>query len=141
MKESDYKVSYIASVDQIIDELWISSRDMTVGLRGDLREFAVAIKEFIDNEPKILPERFVVCAALRDGYGDIVVGPRHHDRTMRNNIPQVSAGAFRKAEQGFIDQFGVFMTREEAYVVASRNGQIVRRCGGDEGKLFSENLY
>jgi hypothetical protein len=44
-------------------------------------------------------------------------------------------------EQGFIDQFGVFMTREEAYVVAKAAGQIKYRCGGDDGVLFSENLY
>jgi hypothetical protein len=33
------------------------------------------------------------------------------------------------------------MTREEAFEVASAAGQIIRRVGGDDGKLFSENLY
>lgn len=33
------------------------------------------------------------------------------------------------------------MTREEAHEVAKAAGQIIRRCGGDEHKLYSENLY
>jgi len=44
-------------------------------------------------------------------------------------------------EQGFVDQHGEFMTREEAHKVAIEAGQIIRRCGGDEERLFSENLY
>jgi hypothetical protein len=56
---------------------------------------------------------------------------------MRNTL----VGDGRATEQGFIDQFGVFMTREEAYEVAKAAGQIKYRCGGDEGRLFSENLY
>ena len=47
----------------------------------------------------------------------------------------------RPWEQGFIDQRGEFMTREEAHKVATESGQIIRRCGGDDGRLFSENLY
>lgn len=46
--------------------------------------------------------------------------------------------------QGFIDQRGTFMTREEAWKVAVESGQIKRRVGGDErngGTLYSENLY
>jgi hypothetical protein len=46
-----------------------------------------------------------------------------------------------QVEQGFIDQLGVFLTRQEAFAIASERGQIKRRVGGDEGKLFSENLY
>jgi hypothetical protein len=47
--------------------------------------------------------------------------------------------------QGFVDQHGVYMTREEAYRVAEAAGQIAypERCGrGLEGpKLYSEGLY
>jgi hypothetical protein len=49
-----------------------------------------------------------------------------------------------KDAQGFIDQFGVYMTRQEAWKVAEAAGQILYRCGGDTidgGYLFSENLY
>ena len=53
----------------------------------------------------------------------------------------------------FIDQFGNFLTRAEAWKIADANGQIRRPTGwesfanprpanvGDEGILFSENLY
>ena len=84
--------------------------------------------------------RRVVCAAVRDSAGRIAIGPRHFDRTMIdaiNNLPEWS----RPWEQGFIDQCGEFMTREEAHAVATGSSQIIRRCGGDEGRLFSENLY
>ena len=43
--------------------------------------------------------------------------------------------------QGFVDQYGVFMSRQEAHAVALLNNQIKYRVGGDEFKLFSENLY
>lgn len=43
-------------------------------------------------------------------------------------------------EQGFIDQFGVFLSREEAWEVANAVGQIFRKVSG-EGTLYSENLY
>lgn len=46
--------------------------------------------------------------------------------------------------QGFIDKFGKFQTREEAWVIAEAAGQIIRRVGGDHvngGRLYSENLY
>jgi hypothetical protein len=57
-------------------------------------------------------------------------------------------------ECGFIDQHQVFLTRAEAWKVADAAGQIRRPSGfernynnqrrpnvGDEGLLFSENLY
>jgi hypothetical protein len=86
--------------------------------------------------------RVVVCAALKNKEGLIVCGARHYDAVMHAQIIN-SYYVWDKdaAEQGFIDQYGVFMSREEACKVAWYEGQIVRRCDGDEGKLFSENLY
>lgn len=89
----------------------------------------------------ITPRR-VVCAANRSPDGLIVCGARHWDKLMRAQA--VAAGyspPFSKWEQGFIDQFGDFMTREEAWKVAHDQGQFRRRCGGDESELYSENLY
>jgi len=43
--------------------------------------------------------------------------------------------------QGFVTNKGEFLTREEAWIIALAEGQIIRRCGGDGEKLFSENLY
>ena len=97
------------------------------------------------------PPRFVVCAAMRkDGF--IIAGARHFDTVMRVAIKALNLG-FGNWEQGFIDQKGIFMTREEAWKVADARGQIRRPTGwepsleprkpnvGDEGCLFSENLY
>jgi hypothetical protein len=89
-------------------------------------------------------ERRVVCAAVRSPEGQVICSARHFDQLMRSII--TACGLWSRAEvepweQGFIDQFGVFMTREEAHLVAKAAGQIIRHCGGDGGALFSENLY
>lgn len=94
-----------------------------------------------------LAEPRIVCAAIRDEDGQVVVGPRHMDKTMREtimNLKDSDSNRWRCAEQGFIDQFGKFYTRTEAWQVAEKNNQIHRRCGGDSangGTLYSENLY
>lgn len=91
--------------------------------------------------------RRVVCAAMRNSTGDIVTGARHYDGIMRQHIDRLRESNGHEVwskgdiEQGFIDNRGVFLTREEAHKVASAAGQIIRRCGGDSEKLFSENLY
>jgi hypothetical protein len=96
---------------------------------------------------------WIVCAA--NLYGEVlVVGPRHCDSVMRRQIDVLDANAFLKdcypwksetrEIQGFIDQFGDFYNRQEAWKIAAANGQIIKRCGGDTangGTLFSENLY
>ncbi len=88
--------------------------------------------------------RRVVCAA--NAYKDLLVlGARHFDMTMHKQIAQsiATCGMVKPSawEQGFIDQHGVFMTREEAWKVAEAAGQIIRRVGGDGDRLYSENLY
>jgi hypothetical protein len=88
--------------------------------------------------------RVVVCAANRYiPTGHIVCSARHYDDNMikqmyMSHIPWKDS---ENIEQGFIDQFGVFMNRKEAWRVAERAEQIKYRCGGDGKKLFSENLY
>lgn len=97
-------------------------------------------------------QRRVVCAANRDESGAVILGPRHWDEFMQEAYTYWKiatchmAKDMRFMEQGFIDQHGLFMTREEAYLVAARACQIKRSVGGDMspegvGKLFSENLY
>ena len=87
--------------------------------------------------------RRVVSAAL--AYKNLLIlGPRHFDATMHKQIDQSRCAglvAGRSWEEGFVDQYGVFMTREEAWIVAEAAGQIIRRVGGDGIKLYSENLY
>ena len=87
----------------------------------------------------------IVCAANRNSQtGEIAIGVRHYCPIMRKHIQMMGdekSTGWRTSDQGFIDQFGSFYNREEAWVIAERNGQIFRRCGGDDGRLFSENLY
>lgn len=92
-------------------------------------------------DPPPAVDRRVVCAAVRHtGTGLVVCGARHFDMVMHAQIEALGLPDDWD-EQGFIDQRGTYMTREEAFGVASAAGQIIRRCGGDDGQLFSENLY
>jgi hypothetical protein len=91
--------------------------------------------------------RRVVCAANKMKDGTIVCGARHYDDVMRGVFRKLDNSAGRTvtvAEQGFIDQRGRFMNRQEAWKVAEAAGQIARHVGGDTsngGTLYSENLY
>ena len=89
-------------------------------------------------------ERRVACAALRWPDGFIICGPRHYHPIMRAAIEAAGRcklqGNKDIVEQGFVDFQGVWLTREEAYIVAKDAKQIVLRCGSDDEKLFSENL-
>ena len=103
--------------------------------------------------PNINLDRRVVCAANRCG-AILLIAPRHWDETMHKQYEALSnyAGGIppsHKFEQGFINTWGEFLTRQEAWVVAVDNNQILRFVGNqDESdlyrndvKLFSENLY
>lgn len=86
-------------------------------------------------------EQRVVCAANRHPETkQIILGARHWDQFMHQQADAIG-GEWAGAEQGFIDQMGGFLTREEAWVIAESAGQIVRRVGGDGSRLFSENMY
>ena len=84
----------------------------------------------------------VVCAAQRNKDGLIICSARHYDPLMRKMV-ELTGGrkVWIGCEQGFIDQFDTFLTREEDLTIATKNNQIIRRCGGDTTELFSENLY
>lgn len=92
------------------------------------------------------PQPRIVCAANWTDRGVLVLGIRHHDAFMRQQVRALGHG-FSKEDldyQGFVDQFGKFYSRAEAWKVAEAAGQIIRRVGGNErdgGTLFSENLY
>lgn len=86
----------------------------------------------------------VVCAAIMSYDGDIVLGIRHFSPDMRKQLDlRVDKAKFlshNDVQQGFVDQWGNFLTREEAWIIADRQGQIVRDVS-TPGELFSENLY
>lgn len=95
---------------------------------------------------------FIVSAATIYYYqkgSEMICSPRHYDKTVHPLLDIISTSygqSHCSEEQGFVDQFGKFYNRTDAWVIAETNGQIIRRVGGDmsldgEGKLFSENLY
>ena len=86
------------------------------------------------------PQQVVVCAANK--IGDVVLcGARHWDGVMRKQAASMGLKCGNE-EQGFIDQFGDFLTRKEAMKIVKKSGQRfdVESNRGDE-VLFSEGLY
>lgn len=98
----------------------------------------------------------IVCAANRNSISkEIAVGVRHFCHIMRENVwnfckargidamdlEDPYAMAWRRSEQGFIDQHGNFYTREEAWVIADANNQIINDRSWQTGRLHSEHLY
>ena len=98
----------------------------------------------------------VVCAAMLMKDGTIVTGVRHYSPEMRVILKKLYGEKYHLEveKQGFVDQFGNFLSRGEAWKIARDQKQIIRPTGfevvGDqvyidelapEGMLFSENLY
>lgn len=83
----------------------------------------------------------VVCAAVKIADGTVICGPRHWDNTMRAQAKALGVKPGKGEEQGFVDQFGNFLSRKEAYKVAKDNDQICRNISGDDETLYSEHLY
>ena len=94
-------------------------------------------------QPTVNP--IIVCAANRMRDGNIILGARHWDTQMRKTVSAIYGEINSKhglAEQGFIDQFNRWYTREEAMQIARQNEQI--RFPDDmlsETALHSEDLY
>lgn len=104
----------------------------------------------------------VVCAANRHKEtGFIVCGVRHFDRIMRGQIfaqnplndktkcqnPEEFKNliwdySWNNCDQGFLDVYGDYLSREEAAIIAGKAGQIINldRCGSED-YIYSENLY
>lgn len=88
--------------------------------------------------------RVVVCAACLMDNGVILCGARHWDSIMRE---QAKAMGYKPGcadkDQGFIDQYGQFMNREEAAFVVEANNQPLRKARVKDypTRLYSEDLY
>lgn len=90
--------------------------------------------------------RRVVCAAVRASNGDVIVGVRHYSEDMHRQIHWRKDGERFKNrqddDQGFVNTWGEYLTREQAYLVAIHNNQILRNTTFTrEGRLDSEALY
>jgi hypothetical protein len=83
----------------------------------------------------------IVCAAIKCG-DVLLIGARHYDSHMREQKTRQNIKSRHADEvQGFIDQHGNFYDRREAWIVAEFQEQIRRPIDGNEGVLYSENLY
>ncbi|AHI61183.1 hypothetical protein CG98_gp162 [Enterobacter phage PG7] len=98
-----------------------------------------------------LLQRVIVCAAnrfkLKDGGELVIPGTRHYSKDMALVLDQmrdkVVSDQVYGDDQGFVDQWGNYLTRQEALIVATHAGQInTRRVkSGPSDTLFSEDLY
>ena len=94
-------------------------------------------------------EQYVVCAANRHKETGIVIcGARHWDSimcTVAEALELRGIGRGGEWEQGFIDQYQKYLTREEAAKLVKQNkqelhGELVPEVGIGNC-LFSEHLY
>lgn len=99
----------------------------------------------LENEHGV--KRVIVCAACKFG-NTIIAGPRHFDSVMRSQMlachenSEVKTLPKSKVEQGFVDQFGEFWTRREAFYIATLNEQPINmERNGNNEILYSEGLY
>jgi len=108
----------------------------------------MAVKDYWEENNIPKPLQIIVCAACRidtNGEGEdiILCSARHWDNVMR--IQARAMGYLDHApaaEQGFIDQFGGFLSRERALTIVKRNGQkFDARRNGSKLDLYSEGLY
>ena len=98
-----------------------------------------------------LIQRVIVCAAnrfkLKDGGELVIPGTRHYSKDMALVLDQMRDKVVSEQvygdDQGFLDQWGNYLTRKEALIVATHADQINtrRQKGGPADTLFSEDLY
>jgi hypothetical protein len=85
----------------------------------------------------------VVCAAIKHRTGLVVAGARHWDGVMCKMvdiaIPNRQEGNSSNWEEGFLNDQGEFLTRNEALTVAKNSGQVSSSLNTD--KLYSADLY
>lgn len=98
--------------------------------------------------------RRVVCAAIRAADGELLLGIRHYSPDMHKQIEQrVDGHKFKRRmdkDQGFVDQWGNWISRSDAYQIAEATGRLTfpEACApsfDDDGnvvnRLYSEGLY
>ena len=96
-------------------------------------------KQYITEEhPPVV--RHIVCAANRHcDSGILLVGSRHWSKTMVGQWEAMNIERGSGFDQGFIDQYDQYLSRDDAKRIALKNGQPL--VGDDWGQLYSENLY
>lgn len=96
-------------------------------------------KVYINDDLSV--DRYVVCAAnRRKSDGMIICGARHWDKIMNDVAQSLGDNTFDWG-QGFIDQYGLYLSREDAAFIVIQNKQPLRDYKIIGGQLYSENLY
>lgn len=127
------------TIEQLEAELTAMSLEQTMRKLAEKsnrelnRKLAELTKPVERGQPRI------VCAAVLTEHG-LVLGPRHYDDTMHNNLIFIQQEV-EDAVQGFVDQFGVFHDRKAAFKIAQRAKQILHPSTYPTDELYSENLY
>lgn len=80
--------------------------------------------------------RLTFAAVMRDG--EIITGKRHSDCIIKAVRYADWRPPVTQAEQGFVDEEGIFYTREDAVDIAVEASQI---SAGFKGILLSEDLW
>ena len=94
------------------------------------------VLEMLDTMDELEVAKIISCAVLdQSGLIYSLPPPRRHGDILNTH------GGLAGCVQGFLASDGTFKTREEALEIAKTGKQIIRRCGGDETQLFSENLW
>lgn len=89
-------------------------------------------------------ERRIVAAAILLKDGRVLCGVRHFDELMRAWLPatpEEAAPIIKGHEQGFVCNQYQFVARDEAWIIASRAGQIIEAPYTIQGVLHSEDLW
>lgn len=88
------------------------------------------------------PQHVVAAACRSADHSIVLVSARHWDGLMRQQSTVLGLDKldFPIGEQGFIDQYGNYLSREKAASIVTQNKQALRTpiCGRS---LYSENLY
>lgn len=102
----------------------------------------------VEMTPERLEMQRIVCAAYVMEDGRIVSGVRHLSPDMRSTMKAIYGDKYHlkisRAHHsgGFIDQFGNYLDRNEAWAVAKKQNQIkIVLDHLKDGPLFSEHLY
>ncbi|AWY07159.1 hypothetical protein KNT92_gp147 [Klebsiella phage Mineola] len=117
-------------------------------VNSEIPEICFKVADWWDGR---LLQRRIVCAAnrfeLKSGGTIVVPGTRHYSVDMANVLDmfrdKLVSDHVHGDNQGFVDQWGEYFTREEALIIATHAGQVntVRPKSGPANELFSEDLY
>lgn len=84
----------------------------------------------------------IVCAAVKcNRTGIVICGVRHFDRIMCRQLDILKDQVSGEFDEGFVDKFGQYHTRESAWIIAVGANQIIRLVDNQTTELYSENIY